>query len=1103
MSQPPKAIFLSYASQDAEAARRLCETLRAAGVEVWFDVEGGLETGDEWDAKIRRQIKECVLFLPVISENTQAREEGYFRIEWDLAAERARGIASGVPFILPIVIDDTRQPDALVPDRFRSVQWTKAPAGELSSDGAAKLAKLWSHRAGLARHKQALADPQRALDAVAPRSARQTPWGAVGIAGGVLAAGLVAFFVWRSRPAPLPPSAPGATVSEVSAAASYPRDPELRRARQLLFTTDAIPDDFVLAEDILKPLVAQRPNDPEVAAVAAEVALEFLIRGFDLTPARRTQVQRLTERAAQLAPDNPYAVAAVGRYLLFIDAQLARAEELTRRAIALQPDEARFHRTLFSILARTKPPAEVDAFAERMAAQFPRDALVSYDIARRYKDENDLVQAEKWFDRTLAHDSPPAFAMVWKSWFMLQVHGDLAASKEWLDRVPERQRANARVANARYVQALYSGDTAHALRALNEVADDWLTDFDFTGPKALLLGNLYLRSGRNDLAKLQLESALALTNAEIEKNPTDLYPRRAKMWVLISLGRLDEARAIYPMLLQATRRPYVLNFRNLSWTNNVVSALLLGYRDDALALLGEAASDPNSRLVLRNFLQQDPRLAAWRNDPAIAALVAEPDAPKVVAAPAVDEKSVAVLAFSNLSEDKSNEYFSDGVSEELLNVLAKVPGLKVSARTSAFSFKGRNVPVAEIARQLGVAYVVEGSVRKAGDKVRVSAQLIKAADGFQVWSDTFTRDFKDAFAVQDEIAALVAQNLRVTLGQVQSAPRAAINPEAFELYVQARQAWNLRTSEGFERAERLLKRALELEPNFARGHAALSDVWATRDLESRKVGRFRDRNSPQMQRILDMAARAVALDPQSAEAHASLGNAYLNAWRLDDALRTLRHAVTLNPNYASGHQFLGRAYLTLGYYDEAVASLARAAELDPLSHRIVDNYAIVLRASGRLPEALAMAQRALAIKPDAQQAATWLAVCLSNLGRHEEAVAQARRLSSDGSQLEAYLVGVYAAAGLKAEAEAALARVAQVAPEWRFIGLLALGRPQEALAALDPLELSSNNFFQVDLSPIRDDPRFVQLLATVGLTEAEARIHAWRKAHPPKKGTSQ
>src|SRR4051812_36497031 len=162
MSESGKAIFLSYASQDAEAARKICEALRSGGVEVWFDADGGLEHGDEWDAKIRRQIKECVLFIPVISANTQARHEGYFRIEWDLAAERAQGIASGVPFILPVVIDDTREPEALGPDRFRKVQWTRLPEGEVPPEVQARFLKLWSHRTGvLSQRRRSVVGPTR------------------------------------------------------------------------------------------------------------------------------------------------------------------------------------------------------------------------------------------------------------------------------------------------------------------------------------------------------------------------------------------------------------------------------------------------------------------------------------------------------------------------------------------------------------------------------------------------------------------------------------------------------------------------------------------------------------------------------------------------------------------------------------------------------------------------------------------------------------------------------------------------------------------------------------------------------------------------------
>ena len=153
MSEPPlsptsRAVFVSYASQDRQVARRISDALRSARIEVWFDQEGGLEQGDEWDAKIRRQIKECVFFLPVISATTQARFEGYFRIEWDVAAERAQGIAHGVAFILPIVIDGTSEANALVPERFRKVQWTHLPEGVMSPDVLARLLKLWAQRTG-------------------------------------------------------------------------------------------------------------------------------------------------------------------------------------------------------------------------------------------------------------------------------------------------------------------------------------------------------------------------------------------------------------------------------------------------------------------------------------------------------------------------------------------------------------------------------------------------------------------------------------------------------------------------------------------------------------------------------------------------------------------------------------------------------------------------------------------------------------------------------------------------------------------------------------------------------------------------------------------
>jgi adenylate cyclase len=312
-----------------------------------------------------------------------------------------------------------------------------------------------------------------------------------------------------------------------------------------------------------------------------------------------------------------------------------------------------------------------------------------------------------------------------------------------------------------------------------------------------------------------------------------------------------------------------------------------------------------------------------------------------------------------------------------------VPGLKVSARTSAFSFKGKGVAIPEIARQLGVAYVVEGSVRKAGNRVRITAQLIKAADGFHVWSDNFDRELKDIFAVQDEIAGLVARRLSVSFGVTASPSAKPINPEAYQLYLQSRQAWNI-TDAGNAEAEQLLERALALEPNFAKAHAALSDVWRYRVQGDFSSATYTQRDGPGTRRLVDAAQRAVNLDPELAEGWAALGAAHWMSWRFDDAERELRQAAALNPNYAVGRQLYGRVLMAVGKPSAGLAELRRAVELDPLSSRIADNCSVALLSAGQFEESLAYADRALTLEPANDQALGLKAEALANLGRREE-----------------------------------------------------------------------------------------------------------------------
>ena len=619
-----KAVFLSYASQDAEAAKRIADALRAAGVEVWFDVEGGLEHGDEWDAKIRRQIKECVLFIAVISDNTQAREEGYFRLEWDLAAERARTIAGGVVFILPVVVDDTKEPDALVPDRFRSVQWTKLPGGNVSPEVLQRFLKLWSHRIGV---------------------------------------------------------------------------------------------------------VAQR--SPSVSAI------------------------------------------------------------------------------------REPLPA-------------------------------------------------PTVLPAWRRWLPL---------------------------------------------------------------------------------------AMALIVA------------------LIAFG-------------------------------------------------------------------------AWRlpREPAPAPAPAAPPLPVAAKPTPIEEKSIAVLAFANLSDDKANEYFSDGISEELLNVLCKVPGLQVTARTSSFHFKGLNTAIPEIAKQLGVAYVVEGSVRKAGGQVRITAQLIKAADGFHVWSDTFTRELKDVFAVQDEIAGLIAQNLQLTL-RTKTRAR-TVNPEAYELLLKGRAFLSRGTPAEYPQGIQYLKDSLAIDPESAPTWSRLATGYVLAFAQTVPGWLPRD----ELIRLARQAAdRAIALDPEQPFGHqAQCFISYFADWDWARADASMQRVLALTPGDAESLGLAASLQMTAGHPARARDAAIRAVLLDPLNFPPAYHLMKALWQAGDYAGLEKESKRMIAIHPGSPYGHTFLCYSLILRGRADEAAQVAEHVTTDFYRLTSLALARYAQ-GKLGEADAELEQL------------------KKQFGATDAYQIAENYAFRKDL----------------------------------------
>jgi TolB-like protein/tetratricopeptide (TPR) repeat protein len=603
----PGAVFLSYAKQDAEAARRICDALRAAGVEVWFD-QSELRGGDAWDQKIRRQIRECALFIPLISANTQSRSEGYFRREWKLGVERTHDMADHVAFLVPVVLDGTSDRDAHVPERFREVQWTHLPGGETTA---------------------AFCERVRGL---------------------------------------LPGNTPG----------------------------QALP-------------------------VAAP---------------------------AQTAAGHP---------------------------------------------------------------------------ARR------------------------------------------AGNRRWI------------------------------------------------------------------------------------------IPAAA-------------------CVLAATALAYWAPWRKA----------------------GQGAAAPMEA-------QQKPV------EPAQAAGAALPD-----------PRSVAVLPFKNLSDDKGNEYFSDGISEELLTVLQKIPGLHVAAQTSAFFFKGKNVMAQEIGRQLGVANLVDGSVQKIGNRVRITARLTRAATGEEVWAASFPpREVTDVFALQDEIAQSIVGELRGHLGgdaagaaskseieaQVQAAEKGGTkDATAHELYLQGLFYMRQFTAESFRTSEERFRKAVELDPSYALAWAALSMAlsreWAWASVAS----------PMSMVECRDAAKRALALEPDLTEGYQAL---FIMAFAYDldlaGAAAASRKELELAPDAASSLEDAG--YLAMGYgnLDRAIGLLKRAVSLDPLNTDSRIFLSDALSSAGRVPEAAAELRNVLAFNPGASLVKGFMATLfVVHNYRLPEALALANDEKAEWSRLSAQALVLWA-----------------------------------------------------------------------------------------------
>lgn len=412
-----------------------------------------------------------------------------------------------------------------------------------------------------------------------------------------------------------------------------------------------------------------------------------------------------------------------------------------------------------------------------------------------------------------------------------------------------------------------------------------------------------------------------------------------------------------------------------------------------------------------------PTRSAQDSTTTVASSAAPAPASQTTASPA---KSVAVIPFINLSSDKEQEYFSDGLSEELLNLLAKIPELRVAARTSSFQFKGQSTDITEIARKLNVAHVLEGSVRKSGNRVRITVQLVNAQDGYHAWSETFERDLDDIFKVQDEIASGVVRQLRVQLlGNAPVDRTKPSNTQAYNLYLQGRYFADRRTAPDLEKAVALYEEALQHDPSYARAWAGLADTH----INMGGYGYAPTAESAGKARTA--AERALELDANLAEAYVALGRVHLvNDFDWAAADTALKRARELDPGNADIVREAGNVAATLGRLDEAEQLLREALARDPLRAASYNGLGILLQYVGKPMDALAQFRRVLELSPQFASAHCSLARVYLDLGKPEEALREASLEPEEAWRLSA-LALTYHALGRKTEADASLRDLTQ------------------------------------------------------------------------------
>ena len=464
--------------------------------------------------------------------------------------------------------------------------------------------------------------------------------------------------------------------------------------------------------------------------------------------------------------------------------------------------------------------------------------------------------------------------------------------------------------------------------------------------------------------------------------------------------------------------------------------------------------------------------------------------------------SIAVLPFVNMSPDKDQEYFSDGLSEQMLDLLAKVPQLRVIARTSSFSFKGKEIDAATIARSLGVSHLLEGSVRKSGNHLRISAKLVRATDGTQLWSETYDRNLEDIFKVQDEIAGAVVAQLRVTMLGTSMPANQTTDPKAYADYLRARQLYRSNTKDSLEQASALLERVVAVDDQYGPGWRLLAQIYAARAWYTflpLHEGFAKARAAIQ---------RAIEIDPSDAAAIAESAELSLDYdMNLPETARLLKRALSLSAQDETVLSVAGHLTTRTGDGRRTIAIFEELVRRDPVNGSAWRNLGYAYQMFGRYADAIGALRKSLELEPDAVFTHEMLGEAMILSGDLDGALAEIRQEPHEIMR-RLGLSFVYAALGRREESQRLLEEVGKEHPDWASpiaAGYARLGMADEAFEWLDRalrerdggvLELRVAPLFE----PLRPDPRWKPFLRRLGLSDEQVAALDFKIEVPGRPG---